>query len=59
MKNFILGIVFSVCILPILEELTNYVLSWMEVGKIIPTKKVLKGNKDLTGDWFFYAFRIK
>ena len=45
--GFILGIFTGLCVIPVLEELTNLAMSWIEVAKVAPTKRTLKGNKDL------------
>ena len=43
-----LGGIFAVSTaIPILEELTNLILTWIEYLKIIPSKKIAHGNKDL------------
>lgn len=34
-------------IVPIIEEIVNIVLAWMEYFKILPSKLVLKGNNEL------------
>lgn len=47
MKKYIAGIFTGLCIIPVLEELTTLALSWIEVAKIAPTRRTLKGNKDL------------
>lgn len=44
---FILGILAYICFIPVIEELTNVLLSWIEYLKILPSKLVLKGNKKL------------
>ena len=45
--SFIFGVVFITLIYPIIDELTNVLLSWIEYLKILPSKLVLKGNKEL------------
>lgn len=52
MKNknalfYILGMVSSIAIIPILEELTTVILSWVEYLKLKPSKLVLQGNKEI------------
>lgn len=44
---FILGILSYMLLIPIIDELTNVLLSWIEYLKIFPSKLVLKGNKEL------------
>lgn len=44
---FILGILAYICFIPFIEELTNVLLFWIEYLKILPSKLVLKGNKEL------------
>lgn len=45
--SYILGACTIVIFLPIVEELVNVTLSWIEYLKIIPSKLVLKGNAEL------------
>lgn len=45
---FILGILSSMLFIPLIEELANILLTWMEYFKILPSKLVLKGNKELS-----------
>lgn len=45
--SYILGACTIVIFLPIVEELVNVILSWIEYLKIIPSKLVLKGNAEL------------
>ena len=45
--SYILGACTIVIFLPIVEELVNVILSWVEYLKIIPSKLVLKGNAEL------------
>ena len=44
---FILGILSYILLIPVIEEFTNVLLSWIEYFKIFPSKLVLKGNKEL------------
>lgn len=44
---FILGILSYMLLIPVIEEFTNVLLSWIEYFKILPSKLVLKGNKEL------------
>ena len=39
---FILGILSYMLLIPIIDELTNVLLSWIEYLKIFPSKLVLK-----------------
>lgn len=45
--SYILGACTIIVFLPIMEELVNVILSWIEYLKIIPSKLVLKGNAEL------------
>lgn len=45
--SYILGACTIIVFLPIVEELVNVILSWIEYLKIIPSKLVLKGNAEL------------
>ena len=53
---FILGILSYMLLIPVIEEFTNVLLSWIEYFKILPSKLVLKGNKELKrtarGRWY-------
>ena len=44
---FILGMLSYMLLIPVIEELANVLLSWLEYFKILPSKLVLKGNKEL------------
>lgn len=44
---FILGILSYILFIPVIEELTNVLLSWIEYLKIRPGKLVIKGNNEL------------
>ena len=45
--SFLCGIFAVSTAIPILEELTNLILTWIEYLKIVPSKKIAIGNKDL------------
>jgi hypothetical protein len=45
-KLFIIGAIFITAV-PIIEGIIDLVLSWIEVAKLSPTKKVLKGNNEI------------
>ncbi|HKM01751.1 MAG TPA: hypothetical protein VJ083_06830 [Sedimentibacter sp.] len=44
-KNFIYGVIFGFVLIPILDELTNLIVSLFELPKATITKKILKENK--------------
>ena len=44
-KNFIYGLIFGFVLIPILDELTNLIVSLFELPKATITKKILKENK--------------
>ena len=44
-KGFIYGIIFGFVLIPILDELTNLIVSLFELPKATITKKILKANK--------------
>lgn len=44
---FILGMLSYILLIPVIEEFVNVLLSWLEYFKILPSKLVLKGNKEL------------
>jgi len=45
MKKFIYGIITGFILIPILDELTNLIISLFELPKAAITKKILKENK--------------
>ena len=45
MKKFIYGVLFGFCLIPILDELINLIVSLFELPKATITKKILKENK--------------
>jgi|GEM_PF-3389093 len=45
MKKYIFGLISGLVIIPIIEELMSVVASYIEVLKLHPTKKILKGNQ--------------
>ena len=47
-KGFILGLISGLFLIPIAEELLNVVFVWIEYLKILPSKLVMKGNKELS-----------
>jgi len=44
-KGFIYGLIFGFVAIPILDELTNLIVSLFELPKATITKKILKENK--------------
>jgi hypothetical protein len=46
-KHFILGIVFYVAAIPIIESITEIIVTWLEYFKGKASKPVLKLNKEL------------
>ena len=44
---YILGTLSGLLFIPIIEEFINVIMSWIQVLLLKPTKKVLKGNKEL------------
>lgn len=44
---FILGMISGVIILPCIEEMLSVFLLWIEWFKILPSKLIAKGNKDI------------
>lgn len=45
MKKFIYGLLFGFILIPVLDELTNLLVSLFELPKATITKKILKENK--------------
>lgn len=48
MKRFILGILFGLLGIPILETLLEIVIGYLEIPKAYATKKILKENKEIS-----------
>lgn len=48
MKKYIFGLLTGLLFIPIIEELLNVILAWIEWLKIFPSKLVVKGNKELS-----------
>lgn len=46
-KDFIIGILTGMVLIPIVEELITVIFQWIEYMKILPSKLILKGNKEL------------
>lgn len=46
MKKFILGLATGILILPLAEGLLELILTWVEVAKIAPLKKIQKYNTE-------------
>ena len=44
---YILGLLSGILFIPVIEEFINVIMSWIQVIILKPTKKVLKGNKEL------------
>lgn len=44
---YILGMITVLTFIPLIESLTEIICSWLEVGKAIPMKKVLKINNEI------------
>ena len=45
-KNFIYGVIFGFVLIPILDELTNLIVSLFELPKATITKKILKEKEN-------------
>lgn len=62
---FIFGVLFA-SVLPLVDELITVIASWMEWLKIIPSRHIAKGNKELqdiygsevTGSVFAIGFQM-
>ena len=46
-KHFIIGLLSGLLFIPVIEELLNVIMAWIQVLIIKPNKIVLKGNKDI------------
>ena len=47
-KEFIVGILTRMVLIPIVEGLITVIFQWIEYMKILPSKLILKRNKELT-----------
>lgn len=48
MKKFILGMLSVILFIPICESLSDILCGCLEIAKIFVSKKILKGNNELT-----------
>ena len=46
-KHFIIGLLSGLLFIPIIEELLNVIMAWIQVFFLRSKKIVLKGNKEL------------
>lgn len=46
-KHYILGLLSGLLFVPIVEELLNVIMAWIQVLILKPNKIVLQGNKEL------------
>lgn len=46
-KHYILGLLSGLLFIPIIEELLNVIMAWIQVLILKPNKIVLQGNKEL------------
>lgn len=46
-NGFVKGLITGLSLVPILESLTELAQGWIEVAKIKPNEKVVKGNQEL------------
>ena len=44
---YIFGLLSGLLFIPIIEEFINVIMSWIQVLLLTPSKKVVKGNKDI------------
>ena len=47
-KHFIIGLLSGLLFIPVIEELLNVIMTWIQVLLLRPNKIVLKGNKELS-----------
>ena len=47
-KHFIIGLLSGLLFIPVIEELLNVIMAWIQVLLLKPNKIVLKGNKELS-----------
>lgn len=45
---YILGLLSGLLFIPVIEELINVIMSWIQVLILKPTKIVLEGNKEIS-----------
>lgn len=48
LKHFTLGIISGMLIIPVIDELLNVIMAWIQVLLLKPNKIVLNGNKELS-----------
>ena len=47
-KHFLFGLVSGMLIIPVVDELLNVIMAWIQVLLLKPNKIVLNGNKELS-----------
>lgn len=47
-KHFIVGLLSGLLFIPVIEELLNVIMAWIQVLLLKPNKIVIKGNKELS-----------
>lgn len=47
-KHFLFGLVSGMLIIPVIDELLNVIMAWIQVLLLKPNKIVLNGNKELS-----------
>lgn len=50
MKKYVLGLITGIAILPLLDELLNVVMLWIEVLKMKPSRIISDWNKEMGKD---------
>ena len=46
--HYIFGLLSGLLLIPVIEEFSNVIMSWIQVLLLKPTKKVLKGNQEIS-----------
>lgn len=46
--HYILGLLSGLLFIPVIEEFSNVIMSYIQVLLLKPTKKVLKGNQEIS-----------
>lgn len=47
MWHYVFGLLSGLLFIPVIEEFSNVIMSWIQVLLLKPTEKVLKGNQEI------------
>lgn len=48
MWHYVFGLLSGLLFIPVIEEFSNVIMSWIQVLLLKPTEKVLKGNQEIS-----------